>query len=330
MNQPYVRRRFGDVLARRDAVQRAPVSAAPEPAPLSVVAAEPQPQEASIAVPGPVDDLEIERATNVDQFEYVEDIPAPPEEAVRPGTPPIYKGSLRHHGRGDSSRNGMTVKLEMLDLAFTDINPFKGMATGKENGLRCRAWIVRQEDVDALDDPAKAQPVYVGEAFLLNYQDDKSGTTVSLLLDDGPDGVGDIHPFKRLASGPKDGERLVGAFWAVSDQETLQHPAHVRRAKTPFHAKSPTQQANILCRNPRFISFLKTHEAYYLDGGFSEVDVHDDGPAFAADVLRRHLGIGSRAELKDETVAGERARTRWERVMEEFDRNRHGGAWQKV
>jgi hypothetical protein len=224
----------------------------------------------------------------------------------------------------------MSVKVEMLDLAFTDINPFKKMYRGRENGLRCRVWFARQEDVDATDDLSTVPEIYKGEAVLLGYQDDHTGTTVLFLLNDGPDGAGRINPFDDYHAAPKDGERLFGAFWALSDQETLQHPAYVRRSKTPFHAMSPTKQANILCRNPRFISFLKAHEAYYLDGGFSEIDVHDDGPAFAADVLRRHLGIASRSELKAETVVAERARTRWERVMEEFDRNRHGGAWQEV
>lgn len=325
MSQPYVRRRFGDVLARREAVREAPVV-------VPALQVEP-PAAADPIFHDIVDELVVAVADEdegpVESFGLVDDLPPPPEAAPLSATPPIYKGSLRHHGRGDNSRYGMTVKLEMLDLAFTDINPFKGMPTGKEKGLRCRMWIVRQEDVDMLDDPAKAPPVYMGEACLINFQDDKHGTTVSLLLDDGPDGAGDVHPFKRLASGEKDGERLVGAFWAVSDQETLQHPAHVKRSKTPFHAMNPTRQANILCNNPRFINFLKAQEAYFLDGGFSDVDVHDDGPGFAADVLRRHLGIESRSDLKKEGVAGERARMRWERVMEEFDRYRFGGAWKR-
>lgn len=318
MNQPYQRRRFGDVLARRDEV----LQRAPDPAPpvLSVV-----PEHAPL-VHG---SYPAEVAAAVEPLSSVDDIPPPPDSAAAPTTPAVYHGSLRLHSRGDTSRTGMTVKVEMLDLAFTDINPFKGMSAGKENGLRCRVWFARQEDVEAHDDISAVQPVYMGEAVLLNYQDDKSGTTVTFLLDDGPDGVGEIHPFRRLATGVKDGERLHGAFWAISDQETLQHPAHVRRNKTPFHAMSPTKQANILCRNPRFISFLKANEAYYLDGGFSEVDVHDDGPAFAADVLRRHLGIKSRSELKDETVSGERARTRWERVLLEYDRSRHGN-WERA
>jgi hypothetical protein len=327
MNQPYVRRRFGDVLARREAVQqREPASAFPEISPLSLV---PPTEEKAVLEQDAVDEPSKSSISDTDTFE-VEDIPAPPSAAPSSGAPPIYHGGLRLHSQGKTSRTGMSVKVEMLDLAFTDINPFKKMYRGRENGLRCRVWFARQEDVDATDDLSTVPEIYKGEAVLLGYQDDHTGTTVLFLLNDGPDGAGRINPFDDYHAAPKDGERLFGAFWALSDQETLQHPAYVRRSKTPFHAMSPTKQANILCRNPRFISFLKAHEAYYLDGGFSEIDVHDDGPAFAADVLRRHLGIASRSELKAETVVAERARTRWERVMEEFDRNRHGGAWQEV
>lgn len=312
MNQPYVRRRFGDVLARRESVQRTPIAVVPETAPEPVAPA--------------ADAMEVDRF----EFEVPMEAPAASSVASTPSAPAVYHGSLRLHSHGKTSRTGMSVKVEMLDLAFTDINPFKGMKRGREGGVRCRVWFARQDDVDAADDLSLVPEIYKGEAVLLGYQDDHNGTTVLFLLDDGPDGAGRINPFDVYHAAPKDGERLYGAFWALTEQETLQHPAHIRRAKTPFHAKSATQQANILCRNPRFISFLKTHEAYYLDGGFSELDVHDDGPAFAADVLRRHLGIASRSELKDETVVAERARMRWERVLEEFDRNRHGGAWQHV
>lgn len=314
MNQPYQRRRFGDVLARRDEVlQRAPSTAAPLPEPAVIL------ELAPVGEPDVAD-----RTAQV----AVDDIPPPPDEAARPSTPAVYHGALRLHGRGDSSRTGMTVKLEMLDLAFTDVNPFKGMPVGKQGGTRCRVWIARQEDVDAQHDMADVVPVYKGETILLTHQDDPNGTTATFLLDDGPDGVGLINPFKSLFAAPKDGERLHGAFWALSEQETLQHPAHVRRRKTPFHQKPPTQQAQMLCRNPRFISFLKENEAFYLDGGFSEVDVHEDGPGFAADVVRKFLRVTSRADLKDEGVAGDRARMRWERMMVDFELDKYG-AWER-
>jgi hypothetical protein len=81
-------------------------------------------------------------------------------------------------------------------------------------------------------------------------------------------------------------------------------------------------QTQILCRDQKFINYLKNNEVSLLDGEVSDVDVFADGPAFAADVVRRHLGIESRGELSDKTMAAERARMRWARLRDDYMQKR--------
>lgn len=243
------------------------------------------------------------------------------EEAPVRGTPPVYYGDLRHVTWNTSARGGMTVKLGVLDRSFTDINPFKGLSYGKESGQRFRLWIARHGEGDSSID--QAEVVYKGEAVMMFWSDDPTGMTVKFLLDDGPDGVTGRHPFDGIPYGSKEGEKLQGACWAVSDDEKIQHPKQIRR-KTPFYALPETKQANILCRDPRFISFLKDNEARLLDGEISDTDVFADGPGFAADVVRKHLGIESRSELGDGNMSAERARMKWARLLDAYEIQKSG------
>lgn len=247
-----------------------------------------------------------------------------PKDAVaqpdqRPSAPPVYFGDFRLYTWNASPRDGMTVKLGILDRSFTDIHPFKGLMIGKENGQRFRIWIAHQcLDGQTVED---AEIVYKGEAVLMFWSDDPRGMTVKFLLDDGPDGVSGKHPFDGLPCGTKDGQSLQGACWAMADDEKPQDP-HRIRPKTPFFALDEVKQSNILCRDQKFINFLKENEVRLLDGEVSSVDVFSDGPGFAADVVRRHLGIESRGELKHQTYAAERARTKWARLRDEYMRQR--------
>lgn len=243
------------------------------------------------------------------------------DDAPARSTPPVYYGDFRHVTSTWSARAGMSVKLGILDRSFTDLHPFKGLSYGKESGQRFRLWIARHGDEDLPVD--QAEVVYKGEAVLMFWSDDPTGMTVKFLLDDGPDGVNGKHPFEGIPYGSKEGEKLQGACWAVSDDESVQHPKQIKR-KTPFYALSEKKQANILCRDTRFISFLKENEARLLDGEISDIDVYADGPGFAADVVRKHLGIESRADLGDDNMPAERARMKWARLLDAYELQKSG------
>lgn len=232
-----------------------------------------------------------------------------------PSAPPVYFGALRLITWANSARAGMTVRLGVLDRSFTDIHPFKGLGIGKENGQRFRLWIALPSEEG--EDITQAEIVYKGEAILSFWSDDPTGMTVKFLLDDGPDGVTGRHPFDGYGIGPRDGQTFQGACWALNDQEGILNPAKIK-PKTPFFALKEVTQAQILCRDPKFISYLRENEARILDGEVPSVDVYADGPGYAADVVRRYLGVESRGELSDQTVAADRARMRWMRLRDDY------------
>lgn len=287
MTREFQRRSFGRLSGRTRPADPRPDSVSPPPS------AEPAPEPSASA-----------------------DVPA---AEAPPSAPPVYFGDLRLYTWGNSPKSGMTVRLGVLDRSFTDIHPFKGLGIGKENGQRFRLWIARHGD-DGLP-IADAEVVYKGEAVLSFWSDDPTGMTVKFLLDDGPDGVSGRHPFDGFPTGPRDGETFQGACWAVNDEESIQDPSKIK-PKTPFFALKEVTQAQILCRDQKFISYLKEVEVKLLDGEVSDVDVYADGPAYAADVVRRHLGVESRSELGDKTVAAERARMRWVRLRDDYMRQR--------
>jgi hypothetical protein len=258
-------------------------------------------------------------APAADSFEPAS-TPRPAEqEDDRPSAPPVYFGDLRLYTWSNSAKMGMTVSLGVLDRSFTDIHPFKGLGIGKENGQRFRLWIAEHcEDERPI---SEAPVVYKGEAVLSFWSDDPRGMTVKFLLDDGPDGASGKHPFDGFPAGPKEGQTFQGVCWAISDEDNIQDPRRIK-LKTPFFALKEVTQAQILCRDQKFITYLKSNEVALLDGEVSDVDVFADGPAYAADVVRRHLGIESRGELGHQTVAAERARMRWARLRDEYMRQR--------
>lgn len=241
--------------------------------------------------------------------------PPPPRRPKGPELPPpLYEGSVRLLDWKYTARGGMSVDLGIRDGSPTEVHPFKGLACGKEHGQRLRLWI--GPHLDGLDEDARASlvPNYLGEGILLRWADDSvSGMMIRAMIDAGPDGTDGRHPFEGFATGKKEGDLFHMAAWAVADDETLQHPARTRR-KTPFHELSETAQANILCRDARFISFL-VRVAPKLSGGPCPIDPAEDAVGFAAWTVRKHLGIESRAELSHETAAAGRARRAWHDLM---------------
>jgi len=242
----------------------------------------------------------------------------PPAKAFREKElpPPLYCGGVRLHDWKNTARGGMTVDLGISDVSPSEIHPFKGLLCGKDHGQRMRAWIGPHSDVCEVED-SYGKSHYSGETVLLRWSDDSvNGMSVKLLLDDGPDGSSGKHPFDGFAIGRKEGELLNLICWALAEDESFVHPARTRR-KTPFAQLTPVRQANILCRDSAFVSFLAGHEKELVD---LPVDIRpeDDPAEYAARTVRAHLGIESRAVLNYENREGAAARTKWELLMRRY------------
>jgi len=232
--------------------------------------------------------------------------------------PPLYSGLSRLNNWGETARSGMTVDLALRDVGPLAVHPFKGLSWGKENGQRFRLWVaVRPEDGA---DPAGLDPVYMGESVLMFWGDTCSaGMHARFLLDGGPDGTAGVHPFKDFPHGPKEGQELLMAAWAVADDESTQHPRHVRR-KTPFWELSEVKQSQILCRDARFVSHLAQNERGLV--GIQVSPRPDEDPQkFAEAVVKGYLGVASRSVMNTDTAEGGFARERWRKLIEEYFRN---------
>jgi hypothetical protein len=210
----------------------------------------------------------------------------------------------------------MTVDLGVRDVGPMDIHPFKGLPCGKENGQRLRI-IVRDQTTARSEDNVSAPPVYAGEAILMRWGDDSlTGMMTRVLLDAGPDGTNGKHPFEGMIAGRKEGETLDVIVWVIGDDERAQHPARVRR-RTPFYELNEIKQSQILCRDQRFISFLAKNERAIAGEGVQPRPTENPG-AFAAEAVRRHLAIESRAVLGHETAEAHRARHKWRALMGQY------------
>jgi len=234
---------------------------------------------------------------------------------VSGGIPPVYSGGARLLDWKNTARGGMTVDLGLRDAGPLALHPFKGMVCGKEYGQRMKMLARSRDALGNLTD------IYSGEAILLRWSDDSvSGMAAKFLIDGGPDGSDGKHPFEGMIAGRKEGEPLELSTWAVADDERIQHPRHVRR-RTPFSELNEVKQSQILCRDNRFISFLASRELD-LVGTHVSPRPEEDPVEFAAVVVRRHLGIGTRAVLGHETVEAEAARRSWRILMNDYFRSR--------
>lgn len=236
--------------------------------------------------------------------------------------PPVYAGDALLLNWAHSAQQGMTVTFCLSSVHDLASHPFKGMRHGP-SGQRLRFAVV-QPDADADGGAGETggggRPVYDGEGMLLRWADDCDvGMMVRFLIDKGPDGTRGLHPFDGLHSGRKDGERLVVAVWAVSDDERVLDPRHLSRRR-PFHTLDATQQAQILCRDARFSEWTRTNIARLLDDPGLRFGLDGlTGYEFASEAVRRYCGVRSRAELKCDTSAGERARGRLRQLMRAYD-----------
>lgn len=241
-------------------------------------------------------------------------------------TPPVYAGGARLVTWSSTPRRGMTATLHLRDVDQYGVHPFKGMAVGP-SGQRLRTAVAFPSVEEGSDAGAG---VYVGECVLFGWADDSfNGMVVRLLLDSGPDGTAGRHPFDGLRVGRRDGEDLLFSAWALADNsEQPVDPKFVRRRR-PFHELGGTQQAQIICRDRRFVRWavgrlgeLVTDEA--LRAALPDPELAP--AAFAAEVVRIWCGIASRAVLGHDSPEGERARLRWRMILEAYDDDLWGRA----
>lgn len=244
-----------------------------------------------------------------------------PPKRVKPETvpdsppPPVYDGSVRLLDWKNTARGGMTVDLGIRDTGPSDPHPFKGLRCGRDGGQRLRAWVGPHHDAYA--EGAAPSPHYEGEAVLMRWSDDSvAGMSVRLAIDDGPDGTAGKHPFEGFATGRKEGEGMHLVAWLLADDERLEHPSRVRR-RTPFYELSETRQSQILCRDARFASFLALREEA---GDFLRCSTRPeaDPAGFAAEALKKWLGIDSRAVLGHDTAEGALARRKWAGILRSY------------
>lgn len=225
---------------------------------------------------------------------------------------PLYYGSVRLHDWKTTAKGGMSVDVGILDCPPTGLHPFKGLYCGKQNGQRLRIWFGELGDT-----PESVAPLHQGESLLMKWADDSvNGMSIKLLLDDGPDGVTD-HPFKGLTIGKSEGVKLQMVTWAINDDEKLVDPRKTRK-RIPFYELSEVRQSVILCQDPRFISYLKKHEARLAKGKEISSDVLTSPSSYAAEVLYAHLDITSRGQLGHDNALGRKAQKNWSNLLREY------------
>jgi hypothetical protein len=213
----------------------------------------------------------------------------------------------------------MTVEIGLRDVGPLAVHPYKGLKFGKENGQRFRLWVAARPDDDTVN-PAELAPIYMGESILMYYADTCThGIVTRFLLDGGPDGTGGVHPFETYHHGPKEGQELLMASWAVGDDESVQHPRQVRR-KTPFWELSEVKQSQILCRDARFVSYLAENELA-LAGGPVTPRPDENPMKFAERVVKTYLKVDTRGVMNTDTAEGAIARERWERLIRDYFRS---------
>lgn len=247
--------------------------------------------------------------------------PPPPRRLSAPQgpqvPPPLYRGSVRLLDWKHTARGGMSVDLGIRDGSPSEPHPFKGLACGKEHGQRLKVWIGPHSDDLGEDERAEITPHYAGEGILMRWSDDSvNGMMIRTLIDAGPDGTDGKHPFEGFSTGRKEGDLLHLVVWAVAEDESLQHPLRTRR-RTPFHELSETKQAILLCRDARFVSFLARYEEHLVASPL-DIRPETEPEAFAAEIVRQHLGIESRADLTSDTTEGKAARRKWKDLMRAY------------
>lgn len=230
-----------------------------------------------------------------------------------PETSAIYFGECRLLNWSTTAKGGMKTDLNILDCPPDGLHPFKGLYCGKQNGQRLKVWF---GELAEGDNPMTV--THQGEALLLRWSDDSvNGMSVQFLLDNGPDGIKGAHPFEGLSIGRVEGERLKMACFAINDDESVIDPRKTRKKK-PFYQRSETEQAHIMCRNPRFISYVRRHQVRLTRGQEIKADITVAPDEYITEAIYTILGITSRAVLGYDNADGRRARTIWASLTSEY------------
>lgn len=241
--------------------------------------------------------------------------PNPRGERANP--PPIYFGGARLVRWSDTDRGGMTVEVALRDVGPREVNPFKGLRFGKSEGQRLRAWVGPYSELIEIGD-LPVESLYAGECQLMYYGDTcTKGVTAKVLLDDGPDGVAGVHPFRGMDTGNVEGQDLYVAFWAIDDDEAIIHKKAARR-RTPFHQLSEVRQANLVVQDQEFVNFLHARLRALVGDRRPDLSPEDEPRRWAEAVVRLHLNVESRSVMNDETIEGADARRKWKELMSEY------------
>lgn len=140
------------------------------------------------------------------------------------------------------------------------------------------------------------QPIYKGEAMLLRWSDNSTnGRTVTFTIEDGPDASKE-HPFKGLPCG-KEGQRFAIVAVPLGEAEhpdfkdDNSHNAKDEKPRKSWNELSRSQQAGILCADPKFRDWLVE--------GRAECSEQD-----AVTIVRQHCCVESRSQLDQYPMAG--------------------------
>lgn len=250
----------------------------------------------------------------------VSDDPYQPEHDAEESdtVPPVYVGGARLVNWSNSARGGMTIEVALRDVGPREVNPFKGLKFGKENGQRFKTWVGPYSELIEITSLPELESVYAGETLLMYYGDTcTKGVTVKVLLDGGPDGVNGKHPFDGMDIGNVEGMDLYVSFWAINDDETLIHKKSAVK-RTPFHQLSEVRQANTVVRDEEFVNFLSARLGRLLGSVRPTIKLEDGPSKWAAEVIRLYLGVGSKSVMNEDNLEGLEARKRWHVMISEY------------
>lgn len=237
--------------------------------------------------------------------------------------PPIYAGGVRLINAVTSIKGGMWADFLLRDVGPREVNPFKGLRWGKDNGQRMKTWIGPYSEAIELAELSDVPHLYAGETMLTYWGDTCSAdTTVKVLFDPGPDGAKGAHPLGKesseldLSGGKKVGSDLFVAFWAINDDESI-IPKKAAKLTTGLHRMNEVKQANTVTNDPEFCNFLHARLDRFLGAQRPAMRLEDGPKKWAAEVVRLYLG-GSRSVMNEENMDGVEARKRWKSLFSEY------------
>ena len=213
---------------------------------------------------------------------------------------PFFSGSVKLVDHAIRAKAGMTVTLGLNDDFGDRSHPLRGVPKGQRaNALFCTT--------SSEDSPA---PVYAGEVLVTWWAETPAGMSITLRLDDGPDGETQ-HPFECYPAGGQTGADFAMGLWLLEEG-----PLDITPGRRGFHSKSPTQQSQIMCNaNPHFQEWA----ASQVKRGYLATATGDDPASVAAGFVRAYCGVESRKELGTNKIAA----AKWGELLHKFETWQH-------